>query len=183
MQGTVEIPELHRRAEVQDLDRCGVVVRADEMPDVAFGMLRHALGELALPYDYTILWEPSLPITIQALEMGLMRLSGAELASEDSWEALATLISLSTLAGDVGSPEEQEKTKEAIGDLRLPVYDTRLLWIRKTPATEGLIEAWAAELAEGADEQHAFLRALYASRIMMCTLPPGWQDKQAQWHP
>lgn len=183
VQGVVEIPEPHRRAEIQDLDRGGVVVRADEMPDVAFGLLRHALGKPSLPYDYTILWEPSLPVTIQALEMGLMRLSGAELAPKDSWEALATLVSLTLLASDVGSPGEQCKTEEVVGDLRLPVYDTRLLWIRKTPATENLIAMWASELAKGSDEQHSFLRSLYSSRIMMCTLPPGWQDKQMQWRP
>lgn len=184
LQGTVEIPAPHRRADVQDLDKCGVVVRADEMPDVkVFGALRHVLGEPSLPYDYTVLWTPSLAITQQGFEVGLLRLNSAELGAEDSWEALATLVGLSVLAKDVGTTEEQEKTKEAVGDLRLPVYDTRLLWIRKTSATENLIEKWVAELAEGADEQHAFLRALYSSRVMMCTLPPGWQNRQVQWYP
>ena len=184
-EGTAEIPEPHRRAEAQELDRCGVVVRGGEMPGPAyFGVLRHQAGEPALPYEYTVIWEPSLQVPLQGIEAGLMRLMSAELFPDgDSWEALATLVSLTTLAGDVGSKGEQCKTEVVVGDLRLPVYDPRLLWIRKTPATEKLIDLWASELIKGSDEQHSFLRSLYSSRIMMCTLPPGWQNKQVQWTP
>lgn len=184
-QGSVEIPEPHRRADAMSLNKCGVVVRGDAMPDKPFfGVLRHQLGEPSLPYEYTVLWDPSLQTSLQGIEAGLMRLGNAELFPDgDTWEALATLVSLTTLASDVGGEAEQRKTEVIVGTLRLPVYDTRLLWIRKTPATEKLIEAWTAELADGADEQHSFLRALYGSRIMMCTLPPGWQDKQVTWQP
>lgn len=184
-EGTAEIPEPHRRAEAQELDRCGVVVRGDTMPEKSyFGVLHHQVSEPALPYEYTVIWEPSLQVPLQGIEAGLMRLMSAELFPDgDSWEALATLVSLTTLAGDVGSPGEQAKTEVIVGDLRLPVYDTRLLWIRKTLATENFIALWASELEKGSDEQHSFLRSLYSSRIMMCTLPPGWQNKQVQWTP
>ena len=155
------------------------------MPDKSFfGILRHQLGEPSLPYEYTVLWDPSLKTPLRGIEAGLMRLGNAELfPDQDSWEVLATLVSLTTLASDIGSPGEQRKTEVVVGDLRLPVYDTRLLWIRRTPATENLIAMWASELEKGSDEQHSFLRSLYSSRIMMCTLPPGWQNKQATWRP
>jgi hypothetical protein len=184
-QRVAEIPEPHRRASALDLQKCGVVVRGDKMPDKSsFGVLRHQAGGPDLPYEHTVIWNPSLAASVQGIEAGLVRLMGSELSlGGDSWEALATLVSLKTLAGDVGGAEERRKTEEAIGTLRVPVYETRLLWFRKTPATEKLVEAWAAELANGADEQHAFLRALYGSRIMMCTLPPKWQNKQVQWAP
>ena len=183
-QGSAEIPEPHRRADALSLNKCGVVVRG-EMPGKSFfGVLRHQLGEPSLPYEYTVLWDPSLTAPLQGIEAGLTRLMSTELFPDgDSWEALATLASLKTLAGDVGSPGEKNKTKLIVGTLRLPVYETRLLWIRKTPATENFIALWASELVKGSDEQHSFLRSLYSSRIMMCTLPPGWQDKQVQWTP
>lgn len=184
-QGTAEIPEPHRRADALSLTKCGIVVRGDEMPDESsFGVLCHQLGAPFLPYEYTIIWEPSLQVPLQGIEAGLTRLMSAELfPGGDSWEALATLVSLKTLASDVGSPGEQHKTEVAVGTLRLPVYETRLLWLRKTPATENFIAMWASELVKGSNEQHAFLRSLYSSRIMMCTLPPGWQNKQVQWNP
>lgn len=184
-QGSVEIPEPHRRADALSLNKCGVVVRGDEMPSRAsFGVLRHQVGEPSLQYEYTVLWEPSLSAPLQGIEAGLTRLMSAELfPGGDSWEALATLVSLKTLASDVGSPGEQSKTEVVVGTLRLPVYETRLLWLRKTPATENFIAMWASELVKGSDEQHSFLRSLYSSRIMMCTLPPGWQNKQVQWSP
>lgn len=184
-EGSVEIPEPHRRADALNLNRCGVVVRGDEMPGKSFfGVLRHQASEPSLPYEYTVIWEPSLSVPLQGIEAGLTRLMSAELfPSGDSWEALATLVSLKTLASDVGSPGEQSKTEVVVGTLRLPVYDARLLWIRKTPATENFITMWASELVKGSDEQHSFLRSLYSSRIMMCTLPPGWQNKQVTWQP
>jgi len=182
--GTAIIPDPHRRIEAQDLDRCGVVVRADIMPSAkVFGTIQHTLGSPSLPFDYTVLWKPSLSVTSQGLEAGLARLRSHEIADRETWEILATLVSEETMASDVGSPEEQRKTKKAVGDLRLPVYDTRLLWIRKTANTEDLIERWTVELATSADEQHSFLRALYGSKVMMLTLPPGWHDRQTRWTP
>jgi len=177
-QGVADIPEVHRRAKALELEKCGVVVRGDVMPlKNAFGVLRYQAGEPGLPYPYTAIWNPSLAVPLRGIEAGFVRLMSAELyPGGDTWEAVMPLVSLKAQAGDVGSPEERAKTEEAVGTLRLPVYDTRLLWVRKTPATEKLVEMWATELAAGADEQHAFLRALYASRIMICTVPPNWQS-------
>ena len=91
---------------------------------------------------------------------------------------LGMLASDTMLARDIGSDEERAKTEELIGDLRLPVYDTNLLWVRQTPATGYVMRMWANELAHGADEQHSFLRAIYSTRILLCTLPPQWQEHQ-----
>jgi len=105
---------------------------------------------------------------------GFMRvLEGAK--NEDAWELAAALVSTSLLAETIGSLEEQQKTLKAVGDLRLPVYESRLVWVRQTPAALKVVEAWAAELAAGGDEYHSFLRALYQNSAWLCTIPGDWR--------
>jgi len=185
--GDAIIPKVSTRLEVQGLDRCGVVVRSEqEVPLDGFESLaehlRFEYGPPAVPFDYTLIWKPPTPVSKQAVEMGLARLQdfdGEEGA--EPWEMLAMLVDEDTIAAHVGSKKERAKTKRAVGDLRLPVYGTDLLWVRRTEATVRVIEAWADELMERADEQHAFLRALYGEPVMMCTLPPNWAAKYGKW--
>ena len=58
------------------------------------------------------------------------------------------------------------------------MYDTSLLWVRRTEATLDLIGAWAEELRHRADRDHAFLRALYTRSVLLATLPPEWVGAQ-----
>lgn len=127
--------------------------------------LKFSSGAIALPYRYTMIWKPSAKVTPQQVLIGF-----SQITSEFSWEMVARLAG-SQMARDVGSEAERAKTEALIGDLRIPVYDTRVLWVRKTKATEGLIRRWTASIRAGEDEAHAFLRALYVERILLCTLP------------
>lgn len=198
--GQAEIPKISTRNSIQDYGLCGVRVRIPLFPlsnqipqyqdsaiDISvFGNLADRLtlsyGEPAITQDYTIIWKPPLAIVPGAVEMGLIRLHSFEDTDAEPWEMVAMLASETEWANSFGSDEERTKTESAIGDLRIPVYDTRLLWVRKTERTEAVISRWAAELRQGADEQHAFLRALYAEHILMCTLPANWLSKHREWH-
>jgi len=191
--GQAEIPKPDTRAEVQSYDRCGVRVRVPIGPNDArspvdtstFGDLADELaftyGEPAVPYDYTVIWKPPSPVVEQAVRVGLTRLHSFEDTDAEPWEMLAMLASELRWAESFGSEEERAKTEETIGDLRLPVYDTDLLFVRRTKGTEAVVARWADELREGADERHAFLRALYAERVLMCTLGTDWQGKHREW--
>lgn len=177
--GSVAIPEPSRLHAVQDYSDCGVVVRAEELPDTPGpDRLQFVLGDPSLPFAHTVIWEPSLAAQPTAIENGLVLLRGGE-----GWEMLAMVVDESTRAADVGSEDERRQTEAVVGDLRIPVYDTRLLWVRETPATSALVEAWAKELEGGADERHAFLRALYSARVMLYTLPQGWRGLRGRWRP
>jgi len=124
-------------------------------------------GPPAVPYKYTFIWKPGKIVSSKLINYGFVRIL-------DGWEMAAALVSLKCLAGDIGTADEQALTKRTIGDLRLPVYESRLLWARKCPAAMAVVEEWARELEKGADEFHSFLRALYTQRAMISTLPVDW---------
>lgn len=163
-------PVLSARQEAH----CGVLVRGEpSQGPPMLDKLPATYGELGLPYGCTLIRTSGVKISRQAATKGFARL----LSSQDTnhaWEILAMLVDRNLLAAAVGSDEERARTLAEVGDLRLPVYDVRLLWVRRTEATKRLIAKWAAEVKRGADEQHAFLRALYKERAMVCTLPPDW---------
>ena len=147
------------------------MVRGKERP--SFVELPLTYGGLGLPYPSTLIWTPGVQVSPGAVWRGFARLHDTRDMGEP-WEILAVLIAGEKLARDVGSATERKKTEAAVGDLRLPVYDTGVLWVRKTPVTERLVARWGVEVEGGADESHAFLRALYGERAMLCTLPAGW---------
>ena len=133
---------------------------------------------LALPAERVLLWTGA-NLTAEAVALGLSRLE----ATPDTlaWEMVAMLQDARKLARDVGTQGERDKTLAAVGALELPVYDTGAVWVRRTDATEGVIQLWQDELDAGADPQHAFLRSIYTRRVLLCTLPANWIG--ASWRP
>jgi len=65
-------------------------------------------------------------------------------------------------------------TEEVIHDLRVPVYDTRVRFIRRNRTTERLMGLWYEERQQG--EALAFLRALgrVQPKPLICALPAEW---------
>jgi hypothetical protein len=116
-----------------------------------------------------MIWSPTTPITPQQVLIGFSQVISKK-DGQLSWEMVARLAR-NRLARDIGSEGERAKTEALIGDLRIPVYDTGVLWARRTPATEGFIKRWASAISAEEDRAHAFLRALYVEGILLCTLP------------
>lgn len=177
--GTAEIPgpDPTKMEVVKELigPGCGVRVLgkgAGSWSNKGFGnclrALKFSTGPRALPYPYTMIWTPTVRITPQQVLIGFSQIVSR--TGKLSWEMVARLVG-HRLARDVGTKEEQAKTKALIGDLRIPVYDTEVLWIRKTVRTERFIRRWAAAIQGGEDKAHAFLRTLYTEGILLCTLP------------
>lgn len=178
--GSAEIPgpDASKMEVIKELlgPGCGVRVRQKHLPSQlkqGFGncvkSLEFSSGPLALPYRHTMLWHPSVLVTPQLVLIGFSQIASTK-KGQLSWEMVARLEG-TKLARDVGSKEEQAQTKAVVGDLRIPVYDTGVLWIRKTPKTDKLIRRWASALEAGENGAHAFLRALYTEGILLCTLP------------
>lgn len=177
--GQAEIPRQDRYEETMQFSDYGILARTGQIPDLSHlgrvgGMLRISVGGLSLPFPNTLLWDGMAVLKEGAVVAGFSRLLDFEDTGEALWEILAMLVDENKTAADYGSQAEQDKTLEVIGDLRLPVYDTRLMFWRKTANTKRVMEYWQGEVESGADEQHAFLRALYTQRAMMCTLAPEW---------
>ena len=166
------------RAEYK-VDDAGLLLRdgAVKPKDAAtYGVACQAADGLTLPWKRTVILARGASISTTSIIIGLSRI---EAGRGVGWEMAVMLKDMRRLARDIGPEAEQAKTLDVVGDLRLPVYDTSVLWVRRTEATEDWLAAWAEELADGADEAHSFLRTIYTRRLMLCTLPAGWIGK---WH-
>jgi len=153
----------------------GVAVRSgtptEHMLD-NYGMQCIRSDAFKMPWERTAFWNVKYPMTAEGVALGLIRVDGRD--EEPTWEMAAMLADRDRMARDIGTAEEKARTLEVLGDLRLPVYETGILWVRRTEATEEVIQLWRAEVDAGADERHAFLRTIYTHRVMLCTLPADW---------
>ncbi len=90
------------------------------------------------------------------------------------WEVVVPLRDGYPTADTVGSHEERELTASAIRDLRVPLYDSRVLFVRQSVGADRLLTLWRDERRQGQDEGLAFLRALYQAKPLVLALPPTW---------
>jgi hypothetical protein len=148
---------------------CGVYVRGRKPGDfsLSVGDVGVTEGDGAeLPYPMTLLWKPGLKLRGEMIPVGFHLLK--------TWQVAAPLWDYRELACHVGSEEEKEKTKAVVRDLRVPLYDTRLIFVKRCGDTRALIDLWKQE--EG-DEKLAFLRALYQVKPLILALPVTWKGK------
>ena len=178
--GQAEIPDEAKaqRALTQDLDDCGIYLREgsirdarDALDGLKVDVIEYS-GAIRVPFARTLIWHPRLPLQRKQIALGFARVE--DTGTYASWEVAAMMRSNEMLASEIGDKADQRATLEVAGDLRLPVYETGAVWVRRTNSTEALVRAWNAALETTDCDEHAFLRALYTHRVLLCTLPPGW---------
>jgi len=121
----------------------------------------------ALLWQRTAIWNPEVILRREFLPVGIGLL--------DTWQIAIPLWSYTQLAIHVGSEEDREQTRAIVRDLRVPLYDTRLIFAKRSTETERLFELWKAENKKG-DEKLAFLRALYQAKPFVLALPVTWTN-------
>jgi len=125
-----------------------------------------AIGVPALIWTRTMLWDVSAQLRIDLLSAAFMWLSW--------WECVIPLWSYTELAFSMGDEVERKYTKSIVRDLRVPVYDPRVMWLRKCPDCTELLKVWSEEKSKGKDERLALLRALYIVKPVVCAAPASW---------
>ena len=125
-----------------------------------------AQGPPEMAWDDNLLWDTSAALRIEMIPIGYNLLA--------TWDIAVPLMPEQVLAADLGTPEERAMTEEVIHDLRVPVYDTRVLFVRRNRTTERLMGLWYEERMTG--EPLAFLRALGQAqpKPLLCALPAEW---------
>lgn len=118
-------------------------------------------GPPSLQYGLTLIWNPKVPLTTKQLYSGFGLL--------DTWQIAVPLLDYEQLACHVGSDEERALTAEIIPDLRIPLYDSRVVFVRRCAAMEDLVSLWQGK------GDHAFLRALYQTKPLILALPKLWR--------
>lgn len=159
-----------------------LVVNAES--DLAWAAARASLapfeGELEieavtrpwLAYRRTLIYDPAVVIRPDLVSVGFALL--------EKWDVVVPLASYEQLACHVGDELEQDKTRAVVRDLRVPLYDTRLVFLRLCDETDRLITLWQDEVEDGANGAHAFLRALYTVKPLVLALPITWTDPHAR---
>lgn len=119
-------------------------------------------GAASLPFEKTIILDSALPLRTSLIPVGVSML--------DVWDLAVPLMDYVTMACHVGTDNEREATRLIIRDLRVPVYDTRLMFIKRGEKTERLIDNWR----NAQRTPLAFLRELYKIKPLILALPCTW---------
>jgi len=151
-------------------DGCGVAIRGHlrkppgwiDALDIGSQIIKDVRD---LPYGMTILWDPRYsPNCLQLIAtFKAMRSFG--------WDLAVPIKSYAKLTNGIGNEKDRELTKSVIHDLRVPYYNTHLLFIRRNEKTKQLVETWYKEMAGRSDECLAFMRALYKVKPLILPLP------------
>lgn len=112
-------------------------------------------------------WDARLPLRLDLLPLGFHRVLAG-------WQIATPLWRYNTLARDIGAVQARQRTEEVIRDLRVPVFETGLIYARRDEDTEKLLELWLAARETGDDDKLCFMRALYQVKPLNCALPVSW---------
>jgi hypothetical protein len=145
----------------------GVLIVGDESARKQIGHLvdreQVRSGERALPFSHTLLWTPTAPFPRHLLAAGFHLLR--------RWQIVVPLWSYEELATTAGTEEARAVALDVLHDLRVPLYETRVIFARRLAVTRKLIDRWESWLEELRDDRLAFLCAVYECKPVICALP------------
>lgn len=146
----------------------GVLLREDQIDArAAVARIGWRLVDDPFECDKTLIWVPSAPIDLAAFWPVVDWL--------DTWEMAVPLQSYSTLAQHLGTEEERAASRPLLLDLRQPVYDSRVVWMRDCARTRQLVKVWLRkEMSTGEDADLALLRAVWKIKPLLLALPQTW---------
>lgn len=125
-------------------------------------------GDWAMRWERNLFLQGSTPVNSVLIPVGFQLLS--------TWEAAVPLVDYRILARDEGDDKERAYTASIVRDLRVPLYDTRLIFIRRCEAGIALLDQFKQEGLT----RLGFLRALYRVKPLILALPVTWTG---QWAP
>lgn len=120
------------------------------------------VGGPSLPFARTLIWDTGAALRAELVPVGFGLL--------ETWQIAVPLRGDDLLVADVGTVAEQRRTQGVIHDLRVPVYNTSVIFAQDCEETRVLLRRWERE--GGGDL--AFLVALYQSRLLVLALPETW---------
>ncbi|RPI21898.1 MAG: hypothetical protein EHM70_24470 [Chloroflexota bacterium] len=129
-------------------------------------------GARCLLWQRNLLWDPGVKLRLELVAVGFALL--------ETWQIAVPLCDYQLLASQVGSDDDRERTKAVTHDLRIPLYDTRLMFVKACRESELLFERWEQELNYGGDERLAFVRALYRTPMLVLALPITWTNQDVR---
>jgi hypothetical protein len=145
----------------------GDVKQAQDFISPYIAAIHNGLPHFPEDSKHVLWWDATAPLRLDLMPLGFHRVSSG-------WQTAIPLWRYNVLARDIGTDEARQRTKEVIHDLRVPVFDTRMIFVRRDDETEKLLELWMEERKSGDDDKLCFMRALYAVKPLTCALPVTW---------
>lgn len=145
------------------LDGCGVVSLSGKAGE-GYNVPVETLDAPSLPFARTLIACTKVRPELLSVGFGLL----------STWEVACPLWDYEQLAIHIGSTKARERTQVLIGDLRVPVYESRIVWVKRCRAGEALVDAWNVERESGDDDRLCFLRALWQVKPLICATPTTW---------
>lgn len=155
--------------EIHGLEDCGVVVLNGDLEGARGALQQAGLRDLPVAagnyqtslYLRTLFWDTAAPLRPDLIYVGLSRLG-------NGWQMAAPLLPYELLAANVGTPAERAQTAAVIHDLRVPLYDPRVVFANA--AGRAVLSA----METTGDRRLALLRAIYQAKPIICALPKTW---------
>jgi len=141
---------------------------------VARGKAAHLALQVALSPDWQLPWAQTLFLAPGLSHVPWTLIPAGFRFLQRGWDAAAPFLRPGVLAAELGTPAERKRTAAVALDLRVPLYEPGLLFVRDSKAGRALVATWRQECAGGADEKLAFLRALCRVKPAFCVLPYSW---------
>jgi len=166
------------KARVLDYKKAGLLpAGAGVMPygvawdypiDHVYEELEYAPAALtpSLPFYRTLLWQPGAPLRRDMLATGFALL--------DTWQLAVPLVDYTQLANSIGDEQDRQNAEAILHDLRIPIYDIRLIFVRRCAETEALLANWEEMRLTVHDLTLSFMCALYVIKPLILPLPMTW---------
>ncbi len=114
---------------------------------------------------------PGVSVSDDDIEAGFRWLEGG-------WDVLIPIKSYKRLANSFPHPDPTPKcwdlTEAAVLDLRQPVYDERVLFVKHGTSADDLLAARDEETCEDEDCPLPMLRAIWKVKPLLLALPESW---------
>jgi len=123
------------------------------------------LGKI-FDFDYNLIIKSNVKTDIKLLKYGFNFL--------DKWQIVVSLRPYKELIYNVISDEYHDYLKNKILDLRVPVYDDRIFFIKTCDETRKFWDIYIKESEYLKNSNVAFSIALWEIKPFILTLPVGW---------
>lgn len=176
-QGGAELPSAEAMKKLTNAVDTGILVEGDAQAQIAQSILKTFNIGLTVqegpPYprfERTLIWNSaSLRPELVPVGLGLL----------DTWQIAVPMANYKQLASTVGTQEERDVTQSIIRDLRVPTYETGIMFVRKCQEITDLLRMWQKDIKSGHDPRLSFLRALYTVKPLILALPFTWHTREA----
>lgn len=120
----------------------------------------------AMLYSENMIWSNGIGIKRELVSIGFKLLN--------NWQIVLPLYDYDILATHLGTDDEKSYVKSVIHDLRVPVYNTNLMFIRRCDETRELLNQWELEQKLVGNLSLSFHVAMYKIKPVLCALPTRW---------